>query len=448
MLARLLTAAALVAALSAPAHAQLSKDAKLLAPFKPVVAKASESTVRIKCADNSTILGTVVDPDGYILTKLSELKGELFIRMPDGGEYEAVTVAAHKPTDLALLKVDAKGLKAVTFADSKKLPSGHWVAASRPQGDANSDPVGVGIVSVSTRKTTGRDAILPNPNRGYLGIYPEDEKDADGNGLGAKVAAFAPAGAAEKAGLAIGDVIFEMNGRKVTNQYELREILDSLHGGDVVAVKARRKGETKDFKVTLGSAALDRIGVVPLDERDADGNLIGVKITSVSPGGPASAAGLLSGDVIFEVNGKKVSGQSNLRELLDGLKGGEVIAVKAQRKGEAKDFKVKLGIVIPDRSEMQNAMGSVLSLRRTGFSEVLQTDMFVDAKDCGGPVVDLDGNVLGISIARAGRVETWVLPSEVIRPLLPQLKAGKFAPAVKPVGPALPVAPAPRLKTK
>ena len=43
-------------------------------------------------------------------------------------------------------------------------------------------------------------------------------------------------------------------------------------------------------------------------------------------------------------------------------------------------------------------------------------------------MVDLDGNVLGINIARAGRVETWILPSENIRPLLIDLKAGKFPP--------------------
>jgi serine protease Do len=344
MLARLLLTAAMVFAFTAPAHAQLSKDAKLLAPFKTVVAKASESTVRIKCNDKETILGTVVDADGFILTKLSELKGEIFVRMPDGTEVEATTVAAHKPTDLALLKVEAQGLKTVKFADSKKVPAGFWVAASGP----TSDPVSVGIVSVKTRPTTGRDAVILNPFRGYLGIFPEDEKDPDGN-------------------------------------------------------------------------------------------LVGAKIMGVAPGGPAFSAGLTSGDVICEVNGKKVDGQTGLRELLDSLKGGDVVTMKAKRKGETKDFKVTLGSVPQDRSDMQNSMGSVLSARRTGFSEVLQTDMVVDAKNCGGPVVDLDGNVLGINIARAGRVETWVLPSEVIRPLLPEFKAGKFAPPA--------VAPAPRLKT-
>lgn len=355
MLARLLTAAALVFAFTAPAHAQLSQDAKLLAPFKPVVAKASESTVRIKCDDKDTVLGTVVDPNGLILTKLSELKGVLYVRLPDGSETDATIVAAHKDTDLALIKVDARGLKAVTFAETKKLPAGHWVAASGP----TSDPVSVGIVSVMTRKLTGRDAVISNPLRGYLGIYPTDEKDTDGN-------------------------------------------------------------------------------------------LVGAKISAVAPDGPAVKAGLTTGDVIYEVDGKKVESQSGLREILDGLRGGDVIAVKAQRKGETKSFKVKLGTVPADRSDMQNAMGSKLSARRTGFSQVLQTDMVVNAKDCGGPAVDLDGNVLGVVIARAGRVETWVLPSEVIRPLLPDMKAGKFAPVSKTVpgtpGPSLPAAPAPRVK--
>jgi serine protease Do len=357
MTSRLLTAAVVLAALAAPASAQLSRDSKLLTQFKPVVAKAGESTVRIRCNDKDTVLGTIVDADGLILTKLSELKGPIYVRFSDGTEFEATTVAAHKDTDLAMLKVDVKGLKPVKFTDTKKLPRGSWLASSGP----TSDPVSVGIVSVMTRKLTGRDAIITNPNRGYLGIYPADDKDSDGNPSGAKINELSPGGAAEKAGLRVDDVIVEMNDKKILTQAELRAFLESLHGGDVVRVKARRKGEMKDFKVTLGSAP-------------------------------------------------------------------------------------------KDRGDFQNAMGSDkarLSDRRTGFPEVLQTDMVVDARDCGGPVVDLDGNVLGINIARAGRVETWVLPSEVIRPLLSQFKAGKFSPSTSTTAaPRLPVAPPPHAKGK
>jgi len=425
----------LVLAFTEPAHAQISKDAKLLASFKPVVLKASESTVRIKCDDKDAVLGTVVDANGYILTKLSELKGTLLARLPDGSEYPATIVAAHKPTALAVLMVENTGLMAVQFVASKKLEAGSWLASSGP----NSDPVSAGIVSVMTRKTTGRDAVILNPFRGYLGIYPDDEKDPDGRPSGAKVAAVAPAGPASKAGLTKDDIILELNGQKVDSSTGLREILDNMKGGDVIAVKAKRKGEVRDFKVKLGSAAIDRIGITPEDEKDASGNLAGTKVVSVTPFSSAAKAGLLSGDVIVEVNGKKVQSQTELREILDTFKLEELVNVKVSRKGATKDFRVS--IEPTDRSEYQNSRGSELSRRRTGFAEVLQTDMVVNAKDCGGPVVDLDGKVLGINIARAGRVETWVLPSEVIKPLLPDFKAGKFAP---PPPKVLPVAPAPR----
>lgn len=442
MSARLFTAAVIALALTAPAHAQLSKDAKLIAPFRPVVAKATESTVRVMCNNKDAVLGTVVDSDGYILTKLSELKGPLIVRTHDSNEFDATIVAAHKPTDLALLKVDAKGLKAVTFSNSNKLEAGSWLASS----GTNSDPIGVGIVSVMTRKTTGRDAILPNPNRGLMGILPDDETDANGKPIGARITSAVFGGGAAKAGLAAGDVIYELNGKKVDSQAALRETLDGYQGGDVITIKAKRKGETKEFKVTLGSALLDRIGLTPLDEKDGSGNRIGVKVTDVAPGSPASSAGLQSGDIIREINGKKVDGQTTLRELIDSLEAGATVTINADRKGESKSFKVKVGAIQKDRSDIQNSMGSELSLRRTGFAEVLQTDMVVNAKDCGGPVVDLNGKVLGINIARAGRVETWVLPGEVIKSLLPDLKAGKFAPAAPVVKPALPVAPAPRPK--
>ncbi len=86
--------------------------------------------------------------------------------------------AGNKGTDLALLKVEAKGLKAVKFAlNTKKVPRGNWFRRGRA---GLGDPVAVGIVSVMTRKLTGRDTVVTNPNRGYLGVIPVDDKDAEG----------------------------------------------------------------------------------------------------------------------------------------------------------------------------------------------------------------------------------------------------------------------------
>ena len=310
MTARYLVAALVTAVVVTPASAQISSHPKVLAPFKSVVAKANESTVRIRGDDTDIALGTIVYADGFILTKASELRGVLSVRLSDGAEYEAKIVGKHRDTDLALLKVDVKDLKPVTFIDSKKVQTGKWLAAAGP----TTDPTAVGIVSVVTRKLTGLDAFIDNYNRGYVGIImtESDPKDKDGKTLGAEILRLEDKGAGKKAGLQVKDIITSVEGFKVPGREALRESLENSRPGESVTLTVLREGEEKTFKLTL-SGAVGR----------------------------------------------------------------------------------------PDRGSIQNSMGSELSGRRTGFPAVLQTDMVVNPKDCGGPVVDLDGNVLGINIARA-----------------------------------------------
>jgi S1-C subfamily serine protease len=81
-----------------------------------------------------------------------------------------------------------------------------------------------------------------------------------------------------------------------------------------------------------------------------------------------------------------------------------------------------------DRSDFQNRMGGAISDRRAGFPIILQHDTVLQPKDCGGPLVDLDGHIIGINIARAGRVETYAIPAEAVQPLLADLMSGKLAP--------------------
>jgi serine protease Do len=338
MTARFLAVALALATSATPALAQISTNAKLLAPFQAVVAQANESTVRIRADEKDIALGTIVFADGFILTKASEVRGgTISVRFSDGTEYEAKVHATHVPTDLALLKVDVKGLKPVTFSEAKKAPIGNWLASAGPQSGA----LAVGIVSHGVRELTFPDNRIENFNRGYLGIYPEDEKDEEGKVIGARIATIEPKGGAAKAGLKEKDVITELNGTPTPGQETLRAYLENLRPGDSVKMKVLREGKEIEFKATL------------------------------------------------------------------------------------------TGQLKPSRGDIQNAMGGELSGRRTGFGSVLQTDMVLAPKDCGGPVVDLDGKVLGVNIARAGRVETWILPGEVIKPLLTDLKAGKSTAAPK-----------------
>jgi serine protease Do len=157
----------------------------------------------------------------------------------------------------------------------------------------------------------------------------------------------------------------------------------------------------------------------------------GVQIDAVSPRTPASRAGLKSGDLILTVNGKEITDAASMQETMNKTKSGDEVTIKVKRGSDEKDIKVKLGSVPPDQSDFQNKMGTdvaPLSERRTGFPTIFQHDGLVPAKDCGGPVVDLDGHVVGINIARAGRTETDAIPSEAIRPLLADLESGKLAP--------------------
>ena len=77
----------------------------------------------------------------------------------------------------------------------------------------------------------------------------------------------------------------------------------------------------------------------------------------------------------------------------------------------------------PGRGDFQNALGSELSKRRSGFPTVLQHDTVVRPADCGGPLLDLDGRALGVNISRAGRTESYAIPSEVVASLVRELKA-------------------------
>jgi serine protease Do len=346
MRTRPLAAAALLAALAGPAAAQPPEGrprrdrsaevgfAKLGPLFQPVVAKANESTVRVLSDGKDAALGTVVFADGYVLTKASELKGDVAVRFADGSEAKAKVVGAHKASDLALLKVEKKGLVPLTFGDSKVAAIGNWLAAA----GVGSDPTAGGIVSVVTRTLNkGEQGEHLNANRGFLGITMQEKAPEGG---GAEVNLVTKGGAADKAGVRKGDVIYEVNGAAVANMEALREMLNDFRPGQRVTLGVRRAGEELELAATLA-------------------------------GPPAG---------------------------------------------------------FQNRSDIQNSMGGALSGRRGGFETVLQTDMVVDPKNCGGPVVDLDGRVIGVCIARAGRVETFVLPGEVIRPLLADLKAGKFPP--------------------
>ena len=98
------------------------------AAFQEVLEQASAATVRVLADGEEVALGTVVEPDGYLVTKASVLKGKITCRFRDGTERPAEKVGNDDTEDLALLRVQATGLPAITWREG--VP-----AAGKPGGD-------------------------------------------------------------------------------------------------------------------------------------------------------------------------------------------------------------------------------------------------------------------------------------------------------------------------
>lgn len=151
----------------------------------------------------------------------------------------------------------------------------------------------------------------------------------------------------------------------------------------------------------------------------------GIKVTQIEKGEPSWNAGLRDGDVITAIDGTEIRTVAELVKAIR-LKGpGRTIAIKYLRDGVSTDTEATLGTleisgVQAQRFKMMSRLGAIPSKRSSNFPLVFQHDAPLFPEQCGGPVTDLDGNVIGINIARAGRAATYALPLEQLQHLVQQ----------------------------
>lgn len=167
---------------------------------------------------------------------------------------------------------------------------------------------------------------------------------------------------------------------------------------------------------------------------DGDG---GAKVVLVAPNGPAEKAGIKVNDIIAQFAGKPVGGREQLIQLIVQHKIGSVVEVVVRRGSETKKLMATLGdsdtaTAIAgrpfDRQGAMNRMGGALSERRGRFPAAFQHDAVLKPEDCGGPVLDLKGRVIGMNISRTGRTESYAIPVDHLRGLMFDLMSGKLAP--------------------
>lgn len=185
------------------------------------------------------------------------------------------------------------------------------------------------------------------------------------------------------------------------------------------------------------------VGVVSVPTRKVQEAYLGVMVEAAPNGltvlqvlenSAAFKAGVRPRDLILRVNGKSFNDPESFAQFLSKHRPGDTIGLSVARGERTHDFKAKLQSRDDGggfRAEFQNRLGSELSNRRSGYAVILQHDSVLKPSDCGGPLVDLQGRVIGINITRAGRVETWAIPAEIVQPLLAELKSGRLAPKEK-----------------
>ena len=144
----------------------------------------------------------------------------------------------------------------------------------------------------------------------------------------------------------------------------------------------------------------------------------GVRIRQVIGGSAAAEAGLKSGDIVTAVDNEVVTELSQLSLVIGGRRPGDTIKLSITRENNQLEMKATLKERSFDLRQNNRAVGIPLSKKKTGFPRVLQHDLFVRPHQCGGPIVDLEGQVVGINIARYDRVTSYAIPADEVPTLL------------------------------
>jgi len=360
--------------------------------------------------------GVIISPDGYIVTNNHVIDGAVDIRvtMSNRKIMTAKLVGADPLTDLAVIKVDGGSLPSIPWGDSTALHPGQTVLAfgnpfgfrftvtrgivsalNRPnpfsdnarkpgefiQTDAAINPgnsggplvnahgevVGINTFLISSSgQFAGMGFAIPTQivrptvdtlirdgkvTHGYMGIgisdvTPENAKFFDVNDAnGAVVTQVEPDSPAGKAGLKVGDVITELDGKKVSDAGELQVEVGQKRPGTTIKLEVVRDGKNVNLPVTLeamgsrdqqGNETSEAdhgkmhwgVGLSDLtpdvrQQLQAPSDVHGAVIEQVQPGSSADNAGLQRGDVIVQVNRHDVQSASDVKQALASVPKGK-----------------------------------------------------------------------------------------------------------------------------
>ncbi len=180
------------------------------------------------------------------------------------------------------------------------------------------------------------------------------------------------------------------------------------------------------------------IGVVSVAEREIErrrpalgvvleDSTRGPRVHRVLENSAAAQAGLRINDVVTHLDGEPMSDRDALIDAIRLRRPGGRVKLSVLRGDETLEIDAELGewtqLVHGDRANFQDNLGGQLSNRRSGFPSALQHDTVLRPNQCGGPLVGLDGSVVGLNIARASRIGSYAIPASEIPAILEGLLA-------------------------
>ena len=263
--------------------------------------------------------GFIISADGVILTNAHVVAeaDEVIVKLTDKREFKAKVIGVDKPSDVAVLRIDAKDLPVVRIGDVQQDRVGEWVVAiGSPFGFENS--VTAGIISAKSRSL---------PDEGYVPFLQTDVAINPGNS---------------------GGPLFNMNGEVIGINSQIYSRSGGYQGlSFAIPIDVAMKVEKQ--LLDHGKVSRGRLGVM-IQEINQDlatsfglEKPVGALVSSVEKDSPAERAGIESGDVILKFNGKEIVHSSDLPPMVADLTPGTSATLEIWRKGRTRTFSIKVG---------------------------------------------------------------------------------------------------------
>ncbi len=291
--------------------------------------------------------GVIISKDGYIVTNYHVVSGatKILVKLHDGRKVTAKLVGSDPKTDIAVIKIEADNLEPITIADSNDVEVGDIVLAV-------GDPFGLG--------ETVTEGIVSGLNRSSVGLNDYEN--------------FIQTDAAINPGNS-GGALVDLKGRLIG----INSAILSTSGGNNgigFAIPSNMMKFVVTSLIKNGKVVRGYLGVRISDIDSAKAKLYGIDhgvlINSVEPNSAASKAGLQAGDIIVEVDGKKVKNAAGLRNMIAFKGANAVVNLKVYRNGDYVTLKAKLKALKPKEITLKDTILNGIKLKEENRKVVVE----------------------------------------------------------------------------